>query len=347
MHGRFHFLLIFLLSGIAQGMAQPPDAEGSRVKWMSLQEALHKNEVHPRPILVDFYTSWCGWCKQMMKTTYADSSLAQYINTYFYPAKFDAEGKDTVDFLGKKYGPSSHAPRATHTLTQQLLKDKLMYPTTLFLSNYDSTKKQFGLSMLTSGYLDQKKIEPFLVYTVENVFRSAPYEDFSSMFQKAFSAPPGPDTLPSWIPAREFFRQGSRSKRKTLILITTAWCNSCTVMRRTTFSDSLVAKTLADKFNLVELDAQSRDTLFFNGRPYAPSNSPAHPFHPLATALTRGQLILPTLTVLDEDAKPLDAIEFYVHPGFLDQIARFYGDDNYKTKSWQTFLSDQKKGEKE
>jgi hypothetical protein len=37
--------------------------------------------------------------------------LAQYINAYFYPAKFDAEGKDTLEYLGKKYGPSSAAPR--------------------------------------------------------------------------------------------------------------------------------------------------------------------------------------------------------------------------------------------
>ena len=76
---------------------------------MPQQEKMKKE---PRPILLDFYTDWCGWCKQMMKTTYADVNLASYINTYFYPAKFNAESKDTIEYLGKKYGPMSMDPKS-------------------------------------------------------------------------------------------------------------------------------------------------------------------------------------------------------------------------------------------
>jgi thiol:disulfide interchange protein len=81
--------------------AQPPDAEGSLCNGCPWTKRWQRMIRTARPILLDFYTSWCGWCKQMMKTTYADPRLAQYINTYFYPAKFNAEGKDTLEFLEK------------------------------------------------------------------------------------------------------------------------------------------------------------------------------------------------------------------------------------------------------
>src|SRR5436190_20284445 len=123
MKKRILFFIAFLLAVGIRTNAQQPDAEGSLVNWMPLSEALAKNDSAARPILLDFYTSWCGWCKQMMKTTYADPGLAQYINAYFYPAKFNAETKDTLVYLGKKYGPTSEAPRAPHEFTRLMLKD--------------------------------------------------------------------------------------------------------------------------------------------------------------------------------------------------------------------------------
>jgi len=38
--------------------AQNPD--GSRVKWMSLKEAVEASKKQPKPIILDFYTDWCG-----------------------------------------------------------------------------------------------------------------------------------------------------------------------------------------------------------------------------------------------------------------------------------------------
>lgn len=71
--------------------AQTPDAEGSLVKWMTLEEALEKNSKQPRPIILDFYTDWCGWCKVMDRKTYAHPGVAAYLNEHFVLAKVNAE----------------------------------------------------------------------------------------------------------------------------------------------------------------------------------------------------------------------------------------------------------------
>ncbi len=42
-------------------------------------------------LLVDFYTDWCGWCKEMDKTTFRDSAVVAFINEHFVPLSIDAE----------------------------------------------------------------------------------------------------------------------------------------------------------------------------------------------------------------------------------------------------------------
>ena len=82
--------------------AQQAGGETSLVKWMKLEDAMKAYDKQPKPIIIDFYTDWCGWCKRMMSTTYSNQGLAAYINQNFYPVKFDAEGKDTIEFLGNR-----------------------------------------------------------------------------------------------------------------------------------------------------------------------------------------------------------------------------------------------------
>ena len=124
---------------------------------------MEKVKKEPKPIIMDFYTDWCGWCKRMMQTTYSNQGLADYINNYFYAVKFDAEGKDTIEFLGEKYFPTSDQPRTPHPLAVKLLNNKLMYPTTLFMNGYNKDKNEFKMNMIAAGYLEEKKIEPILI----------------------------------------------------------------------------------------------------------------------------------------------------------------------------------------
>jgi thioredoxin-related protein len=326
----------------AQQVQLQPDHEGSLVKWMSLQEAMEKTQTQSRPIIMDFYTDWCGWCKQMMRTTYANPDLAQYINMNFYPVKFNAETKDTIEYLGEKYGPVGNGKNATNALAIKLLSSKLMYPTTLFLNNFDKKKNEFGFSMLAQGYLDNAKFEPMLVFVLENAFRNSNYDDFKVEYDKAFLDTSTDRHLKEvkWLKPTEAFSGKDSSKKKTLVIVHTDWCNACKVMYRTDFIDSISQKYLADKYNLVDFNPEITDPVTYKGQTYTNPRSPQMPFHQLAVTLCKNSLTLPTIVFLDEQMNIIDAIPFYLTPQTLKNIAAFYGDNVYKKESWNDYMAE-------
>ncbi len=70
-----------------------PESTGGWLWSTNLSESLDRAEKSHKLVLADFYTSWCGWCKQLDKTTFADPEFMQYVNDHFIPVKLDAEDK--------------------------------------------------------------------------------------------------------------------------------------------------------------------------------------------------------------------------------------------------------------
>ena len=53
--------------------------------WSEVEDALKKEK---RKVFVDIYTTWCGPCKEMDRTTFKDKEIIKYINDNFYAVKF-------------------------------------------------------------------------------------------------------------------------------------------------------------------------------------------------------------------------------------------------------------------
>jgi thioredoxin-related protein len=332
---RGQLLIILFLASFLNGLGQN-EANGL-VKWLTIKEAQERNKLAPRPFLFDFYTDWCGWCKHMMKTTYSNPAIAEYVNQNFYPIKFNAEGKDTIEYNGKVYKPLSKEPKVPHEFALKMLGQQLSYPSTVFVTN------NFEYTLLSQGFLEEKKIEPILVFIVENAWRTVPFEEFNTNFTRTFY-----DTnfrkKPVKIYAMKDLEKLQKKKpKKVLVSVTSSFCNSCKVMGKTTFMDSSIAKIINEKYYLVEFNAESSDTIVFKNEKFTKGMVNNFPLHSLPLKLAGNRFTLPMMCLLDEELNTIDVLSFYYSPQLIKPILMFIGDNAYKTKKWPDYISEYSK----
>jgi thioredoxin-related protein len=122
-----------------------------KINWISMQQLAELYAKEPRPIMVDIYTDWCGWCKEMDRTTYKNDKLSSYINQKYYAVKFNAESRDAITFNKQvfKYNPKYK----TNELALYLTGGNLAYPTTVFMDGIA------GQPAPLPGYLKPRQME--------------------------------------------------------------------------------------------------------------------------------------------------------------------------------------------
>lgn len=149
---------------------------GQDITWMSWNEAVAisaKDKNSTKKIFVDVYTDWCGWCKKMDKDTFQNPEVAAYMQEHFYMVKLDGEGKEPIEFNGKKFTFVPQGRNGYHQLAAALLQGRLSYPTVVFLD------ESFQMLSPVPGY---QKPDAFLTiarYFGDNIYKDKDWKTYS------------------------------------------------------------------------------------------------------------------------------------------------------------------------
>jgi thiol:disulfide interchange protein len=85
--------LLFVSSSIS-------DAE-VHFKDLTFADALKLAKKERKIIMVDYYTTWCGWCKRLDRDTYSSDEIGKYADENIISLKLDAEKGEGIA-LAKK-----------------------------------------------------------------------------------------------------------------------------------------------------------------------------------------------------------------------------------------------------
>ncbi|MEX1202409.1 MAG: DUF255 domain-containing protein [Ferruginibacter sp.] len=147
-----------------------------KVIWINFEQLQESYAKQPRPILIDLYTNWCGWCKVMDKNTYGNGKVADFINQHYYAVKFNAESTENVVFNGKTY---AYNPQyKTNDLAIYLSSWQLEYPNTIFLSSVAATPAPLV------GYMKPQEFEVPLKYFSKAANQKMTFVEFKQQLKK-------------------------------------------------------------------------------------------------------------------------------------------------------------------
>ena len=157
--------------------AFPAAAESGRagpVGWVNWNQGISEAAITKRPILVDVYTDWCGWCKRMDKDVYSRDDVREYLSKNFITVKLNAESAEEARYKDR-------------TLTSRALAQQLRvsgYPTTIFLR---ANLEHMGN---VPGYIPADRFLRLLRYIGEDhIGRGVSWQEFEKSAPAAPSRP--------------------------------------------------------------------------------------------------------------------------------------------------------------
>lgn len=145
----------------------------AQVKWNTIEEA-SAAKIGEKFYFVDFYTSWCGFCKKMDRETFSDPTVAKLLNKYYYPVKFNAEGSNTFTWAGKTYKPGTSGRSKTHEFARGLNG----YPTFVLF------RADGSLMQAIPGFIPANDFVVILWYFASGDYNRYPFDRYQKIFDK-------------------------------------------------------------------------------------------------------------------------------------------------------------------
>lgn len=131
-----------------------------------------------------------------------------------------------------------------------------------------------------------------------------------------------------WMDYNEALALSKYKPKKIFIDVYTNWCGWCKRMDATSFKDARIVQYVNAHYYAVKLNAESGKTVTFNGKEITETTLATNVF---------GVTGFPTTVYLTPEEKVLQPIPGFLDVAMLNKILHFYGEDAYKTTTWDNF----------
>lgn len=142
---------------------QESQIDTNNIIWYRYDEGLELASETARPVLVNFTTSWCGFCKKMNRTTFKETEVVKILNGDFVSIKVDCESNLELDIDGYKITERNLA-RAEYGVRG--------YPTYWFLK---SDAERIGP---LSGYQESNRLKDILFYIKNELYDKMKFDEY-------------------------------------------------------------------------------------------------------------------------------------------------------------------------
>jgi thioredoxin-related protein len=131
-----------------------------------------------------------------------------------------------------------------------------------------------------------------------------------------------------WLSYDEAVMLSQKKPKKIFVDVYTNWCGWCKRMDATTLRDPNIVKYMNEKFYAVKLNAESGKKVVYKGNQISESDLASNIFKASG---------YPTTVYLLPNEEILQPIPGYLDVDMLGKILHFYGDEHFKTTSWDKY----------
>lgn len=135
-----------------------------------------------------------------------------------------------------------------------------------------------------------------------------------------------------WYTFEEAIELNKKEPRNIFIDVYTDWCGWCIKMDKETFQQPHISKILNEQYYAVKFDAETKDTITFQGKAFVNTRQGQRPPHELAAALLQGKLSYPNIVFLNKNNQVLGAIPGFKKPNEMEAILDYITRELYTQK---------------
>jgi thioredoxin-related protein len=142
-----------------------------------------------------------------------------------------------------------------------------------------------------------------------------------------------------WYTFSEAVAMQKKKPKMIMVDVYTSWCGPCKLMSKNTFGNKVIANYLNEHFYPVKFNAETFDSVAFNGAVFKNRNAPGtqRPVHDFAASILDNKLMYPSVVFLNEDIKRIQVIAGYYKADQFEPMIKFFGSGKYKDTKYEDF----------